>query len=103
MLIGHEALSLSLSRITAVVSRDGEIMRPSALVLLRHGTLSLSPSYSRNSLSCGRDYARELSRTLPADFQQDTSRTNKNQEGSALYLVGLKKPIPTWRRGRAGK
>ena len=35
MLIGHETLSLSLSRITAVVSRDEEIMRSSAIVLHR--------------------------------------------------------------------
>ena len=47
------------------------------LVLVRHGTLSLSPLYSRSSLSYGRDYAMELSRTSPADIQRDTSRTNK--------------------------
>ena len=35
MLIEHGTLSLSLSRITAVVSRDEEIMRSGALVLHR--------------------------------------------------------------------
>ena len=44
-----------------------------------------------------------LSSILPADFRRDTSKTNKNQEDSASYLIGLKKPIPIWRRGRVGK
>ena len=35
MLIGHGTLSLSLSRITTVVSRDEEIMRPGTLLLHR--------------------------------------------------------------------
>ena len=44
-------------------------------------SLSLSPSYSRSNLSYGRGYVMKLSRTLPTDFQRDTSRTNTKPGG----------------------
>ena len=72
-------------------------------MLVRQETLSLSTSYSRSSLSCGRDYAMKLSRTLPVDFQRDTSRTNTKPGGFSFIPRRFEETDPNLETRVSGK